>query len=470
MDQHTFSRMTKARAQLVLDAPFFGVLALNLELEEGNWQPTMAVDGKTIVYNTGFAASLSDDEIKAVLAHEVMHCALKHHLRRGSRDPELWNVAGDHVINLELLASFNPKFVLPEPHLADPQYKGLTTDDVYRLLEQEQQQADTDPGESDDETESQSGDGSDGGSEEDDSGKEKEQTTCGNSEDADDRSKDVPGNDSSSGSRDETDPVQHAGNNSPELLYGDTIGTDQKESRQAVADPGRCGSVIDAASDPGEIADQEIEWDIAVNQAIAVAQRAGTLPGAAQAIIDAIKKPKADWRSLLRRFIDPSSRKDYSWARPNRRFSTAPYVLPGMATDGVNHIGVVIDDSGSISIDLLRKFFGELQGAMDEGGVDKFTVIHCSTTVGTPSEYVGGDQLVIKPARGGGTYFTPAFRWFEENEPDVSGLVYFTDLDNADKGLLAANPSTIPTLWASYGDPRLVRSQVVPFGEVIELD
>jgi predicted metal-dependent peptidase len=388
--------MTKARAQLVLDAPFFGVLALNLELEEGNWQPTMAVDGKTIVYNTEFVASLSDDEIKAVLAHVVMHLALKHHLRRGSRDPELWNVAGDHVINLELLASFNPKFVLPEPHLADPQYKGLTTDDVYRLLEQEQQQADTDPG----------------------------------------------------------DGKSSAG----------------KPSKPKAGDPGRCGSVIDAASDPGELADQEIEWDIAVNQAISVAQRAGTLPGAAQVIIDSIKKPKADWRSLLRRFIDPSSRRDYSWARPNRRFSTAPYVLPGMATDGVNHIGVVIDDSGSISVDLLRKFFGELQGAMDEGGVDKFTIIHCNTTIGLPSEYVGGDQLIIKPARGGGTCFAPPFRWFEENEPDVSGLVYFTDMDNSDKGLLAANPSTIPTLWASYGDPRLVRSQAVPFGEVIELD
>ena len=91
-------KLTKARTQLLLNQPFFGSLCLRLKLVPGD-VPTMATNGKLILYNCGFVESLTPAELEGVLAHEVMHCALAHHCRRGSRDPRLWNEAADFAIN-----------------------------------------------------------------------------------------------------------------------------------------------------------------------------------------------------------------------------------------------------------------------------------------------------------------------------------------------------------------------------------
>ena len=56
----------------------------------------MATDGRRIVYNPAFVEKLSPAELEGVLAHEIMHCALAHHCRRGERDTQLWNQATDY--------------------------------------------------------------------------------------------------------------------------------------------------------------------------------------------------------------------------------------------------------------------------------------------------------------------------------------------------------------------------------------
>ena len=70
----------------------------------------------------------------------------------------------------------------------------------------------------------------------------------------------------------------------------------------------------------------------------------------------------------------------------------------------------------------------------------------------------------------GGTKFTPAFEWLKENEPDISGAVYVTDLDvySGDFG----DQPPFPVLWAVYGDPRELRQRManVPFGDCIEIE
>lgn len=45
------------------------------------------------------AAGLNDEELKFVLAHEYLHAGLQHHERCQGRDPYLWNIACDYVIN-----------------------------------------------------------------------------------------------------------------------------------------------------------------------------------------------------------------------------------------------------------------------------------------------------------------------------------------------------------------------------------
>ncbi|MFG1990705.1 hypothetical protein ACGFJ7_12095 [Actinoplanes sp. NPDC048988] len=72
---------------------------------------------------------LGEDEWRFVLAHEMLHAALRHGDRAGWRDAYLWNVACDYVINgwlVEMAVG-----TLPDGTLYDPQFAGLSAEDVY---------------------------------------------------------------------------------------------------------------------------------------------------------------------------------------------------------------------------------------------------------------------------------------------------------------------------------------------------
>ena len=77
-------RITKQRTQLILSQPFFGTLALRLRTVERQDIQTMAVDGKSLFYNPAFVDTLRDEELRGVIAHEVMHCVHHHMTRRGA--------------------------------------------------------------------------------------------------------------------------------------------------------------------------------------------------------------------------------------------------------------------------------------------------------------------------------------------------------------------------------------------------
>src|SRR5215471_1247557 len=123
-------KLTRARTQLLLNQPFFGTLCLRLKLSPGA-VPTMATNGRSIVYDPSFVDSLKPAELEAVLAHEVLHCALGHHCRRGQRDPELWNQAADLAINPILVAN---GFSLPAGALIDPAFDNLSAEEIYARL------------------------------------------------------------------------------------------------------------------------------------------------------------------------------------------------------------------------------------------------------------------------------------------------------------------------------------------------
>jgi predicted metal-dependent peptidase len=96
-----------ARARLILgrDAKsvFFATLVLRLNPEPAWDVDTIATDGRVLRYNPWFVTDLKTEELVGVLAHEVMHCALAHMVRRGTRDLTLWNIACDLAINPLLL-------------------------------------------------------------------------------------------------------------------------------------------------------------------------------------------------------------------------------------------------------------------------------------------------------------------------------------------------------------------------------
>lgn len=128
-------RVQRARTALVLDHPFFGVLALRLHLVEDATRPTAWTDGASMGFNPPFVAQLSADELKGVIAHEVMHCASGHPWRRGEREPLRWNLACDYAINHILLDS---GLTLPSGCLRDKAFNGKWAEWIYDRIQVEQ--------------------------------------------------------------------------------------------------------------------------------------------------------------------------------------------------------------------------------------------------------------------------------------------------------------------------------------------
>lgn len=125
--------LTKAKVGLMTrqDSVFFMTLAFGLEHEFNSSIRTARTNGKRIQYNPEFFMSLDHEERIFLILHESMHCALLHMERGKTLDPLRYNIAGDHVINLMLLER---GFKMPACGLADKQYSGMHTEEVYKLL------------------------------------------------------------------------------------------------------------------------------------------------------------------------------------------------------------------------------------------------------------------------------------------------------------------------------------------------
>ena len=126
----------RARIALSLRQPFLASAIMRLPIKDATvygWCKTMATDGYHIFFNVNWVANLSQSEIRGVLAHEVLHVIFQHSSRRSNRDPELWNIAADHAINLLLIEQ---GFSLPKGGLANYAYRGMSAEKIYSLLPQ----------------------------------------------------------------------------------------------------------------------------------------------------------------------------------------------------------------------------------------------------------------------------------------------------------------------------------------------
>ena len=125
--------LSKAKILLMTkpNSVFFTTLCFSLHHKFDAEVPTACTDGKYVTYNPDFFMSLSPEERVFLLLHETMHCAYLHMMRLGEFNPRKWNKATDHVINLQLIER---GFKMPEGGLADPQYSGMSAEEVYKLL------------------------------------------------------------------------------------------------------------------------------------------------------------------------------------------------------------------------------------------------------------------------------------------------------------------------------------------------
>lgn len=107
--------------------------------------PTAATDGRNVRYGRKFIEKLTDPELRFLILHENYHKAFRHlsswrHLYK--KNPQLANMACDHVINIALkdLDAGEGFITMPANGCCDERFRGMDSGQVFRILENEQQQ------------------------------------------------------------------------------------------------------------------------------------------------------------------------------------------------------------------------------------------------------------------------------------------------------------------------------------------
>ena len=101
-----YEEVSFTRALLVSKFPFFGYIALSSDIVVTESVPTAGVNGIKLAVNPKFFFGLDESTRIFIVAHEVLHLALRHVSRRKWRDIAKWNVAADFIVN-EMLFGHN---------------------------------------------------------------------------------------------------------------------------------------------------------------------------------------------------------------------------------------------------------------------------------------------------------------------------------------------------------------------------
>ncbi len=424
------NKLTAARTKLILDKPFLGALVLRLPLQQADpaWCATTGTDAKKFYYNPDFIDSLKPAETQFILAHEALHCALSHFLRRQHRVKHRWDLACDYAINPILLA----EGLTPPPGILHlKQYEGMTAEEIYPLI------ADNDMSE----------------------------TLDQHLYDKEDQF--------SEGGQDSSDnPLDHEnqGNQPPEEKQqnpqsGKNGQGEQDKNPESAGKQEFDENAGGSEAPPPPLTQQEaedlsIQWQQRMAGAAQQAQQAGKLSGVMKRLVDRLLQPNLPWRMLLARYMTAQARDDYSYARPSTRRGD-PAIFPTLKSAEINVL-VAVDVSGSVSDKELRECLSEINAIKGQMRA-KVILIACDSDIveDFPQVFEPWEEVTLPDTlKGGGTTdFRPVFDWVARQDKQPDTLIYFTDA----QGAFPLEPN-YPVIWLIKGKGE------VPWGQRIQLN
>ena len=450
-------RVSDCVTELLRKQPFFGSLVLRLPLRPDPTRETLATDGHEIRYSPRWVAETEAHLIETAMARVVMACALKHHTRRGERDPERWQMASQLVTHALIR---DAGFTLPPDAEA---WDDLSVEQAYDRLPTPD---DGDPG-GDDTSSGAAGAGA--------------SAAAQSSSDGDDDRIDDPfgsGDDDSRQDEDGDTEGDGADGQKPDgnTRLGNEQGGDGASHTPPSHDPSGTGEVMDAtaragdegdsAETPLDVAAEEQAWDEAMHQALNIARAEGKVPEQVEETVKGAHASTLDWRTLLRRYMTDAAKTDYSWSLPNRRFIDSGLYLPSIRSEGIETIAVIVDTSGSLPAETLAAFWAELREVAAEIRPESVIVLQVDAAVQDAAEYAPDDlpdEIALKGR--GGTDFRPGFEWLDEQGIRPAVCLYFTDME------CSSYPETepaYPTVWVNWSDPPEDWNRE-PWGERIDI-
>lgn len=221
------------------------------------------------------------------------------------------------------------------------------------------------------------------------------------------------------------------------MVWGQKGGDEAASGKPGGVDPGMVAAWLDSFR---QKAKEKQEWGIGLGNLLRQ--------------IDEFLTPKVRWLPILKRFIGQYIRigREATRKRPSRRLG---WDAPGKRTLRSGKILFAIDNSGSISVDELKQFFGEISSLLNQFELNVViwdTQIQGGQTIRNRQDLL---RLAQQIGGGGGTDVHPVFRAIEDpgtvQQPElrrlfagVDALVVLTDGD-----LLWPEPEldVVPTFW-----------------------
>lgn len=416
------TKLAAARTRLILDKPFLGALVLRLPMiEAGAWCRTTATDMRSFYYNPDYINKLSLSQTEFVLAHEALHCALTHFMRRGHRIQRKWDLACDFAINPILM---NDGLQPPSEAVVLNQFENMSAEEIYPCLDDSLDNETLDQHLYDN-----NADGSQNG-----------------------QSQEPPPDSPQDAPQDKQD--KPSGGSAP-----------QQQNKDQQDGGSKAGNDSNQNNPPMPLTAQEREelaqkWQQYLASAAQQAQQAGKLGGGMARLVDAWLEPKLPWRSLLAHYFFDQARNDYNYMRPSRR--EGEMILPSLKSTQCDLI-VAIDTSGSIGEAELSEFLSEINAIKGALPV-RITLLACDAKLAKDAPWVFEPWEEFSLPRAfegsGGTNFAPVFEWVENANLRPDALVYFTDAD-AD---FPPNAPPYPVIWLVKG------KKPVKWGKRIQLN
>jgi predicted metal-dependent peptidase len=416
-------KLMKARVQIQRRNSFFAYLSFFLKLKEvkikdmPKWEDGGLGAGVDIrgnfYYTADFIEGMKDFEVEGVVVHEILHLALLHLARTGNRNPELFNICEDIVVN-QILKDNN--FQLPKGVL------WTDNDNSIKLFEKTPY--------------------------------EQIIKDC-NKKMAEEIF-------------DEIKLPKMSGKGVGKGKGKKQKGKDNEEGEGF--DLGKTGR-FDEHFKSKDLSDKERkelekEWLGKVQEAITISKMRGDIPVGLERLVERLHEEKISWKTILYQFITRQIPFDYSWASPSKKSIAVGTYMPDVLKEKVE-VAIMLDLSGSIGQEELVDFMSEVVGigrAFQER-IDIRVFSHdtecydCGLVRNGNIEQL--KKLEIKG--GGGTDFNKPVEYLKENNIKPKILIWLTDGYGT-----ALEKQEFPILWvlSKNGSDDLIKEA----GEVIKLD
>jgi predicted metal-dependent peptidase len=187
--------------------------------------------------------------------------------------------------------------------------------------------------------------------------------------------------------------------------------------------------------------------------------KAGTIPGEIEELIEALRNPLLPWNIILQNYMSEYAKEDYSYRIPNRKYFPEFY-LPSMYSESITNIAVAVDASGSVRSHEFSAFLSEIEDFRVNLQPKSTTIIGFDTKIVSEVVLTESDSIdQVKFIGRGGTNLSPVFNHFDKNPPTV--LIVFSDLD-CEKITKAPEYDVI---WICVNNPKAT----VDFGKLIHI-